>query len=1633
MIMKSKIYAPKSKPFIIMLLGTLLLLGLPVQQLFADESDIMITEIMYNPPEDNTDSLEFIELYNNGDTDVELTGFYFSAGIGYTFPDFTLAAGTYVVVAFDSVAIWNSFAVEAFQWNSSGLNNSGELIELKNPSGQIIDQVYYDDSYPWPSAADGEGPSLEFCDYELDNSLGANWSAATHYQIKNASGDSIWCTPGEYCNPWYEAPISDFEASQTDILPGWSIDFTDLTQGNPDSWSWTFSGGQPATSTEQNPQGIMYANPGTYEVCLTTTNGYGSDTECKTAYITVSSPPNAEIIITEIMYNSPDADIDSLEFIELYNTGPDHVNLESWSISEAVNFTFGNVVLNAGQRLIVAKDPEAIQNTFGIPSYDWNGSLNNTAATILLKDNYGIVRDSVRYSDAAPWPARCDGDGPSLTLCNPSLDNALASSWSASTEVRAFLNNGDTVYATPLTGCLYPPDADFAAGQTDIYTGTTVQFTDLSTNSPTSWEWTFEGGSPATSTQQNPQVTYENTGHFMVMLKVSNADGSDSLMRENYMHVASAPSGANLVITEIMYNPPDANTDSLEFIEVLNAGTTVVNLQGFYFDEGINFTFPDYDLQAGSRILVSRYADIFQDFYGVASLQWESGVLNSDGELILLKDAAGVTLDSVVYSPFAPWPERCAGHGPSLTLCDPSLDNALAESWSASEEFVGLLSDGDSVYASPGTGCIYYPQADFAADTNRIFENGAIQFTDRSGNVPDAWYWEFEGGSPASSTEENPLITYAEAGVYSVKLKVSNIYGVDSVLREGYISVLRDPAVYKITITEIMYNSPDADTDSLDFIEIYNNGDKAVNLEGFYFDEGIDYTFPDYDFQPGDYYLICKDDTAFRNFFGVEAQEWEGNLVNSGEDIILMDNFGSMMDSLVYADTLPWPPECGGNGPSLTLCNPDEDNALAASWRPSEEFQGTLANEKSVYASPGTACKFAPKVDFSANATNIEEGGSVQFTDLTENNPTEWYWEFPGGSPEASSEQNPEVIYDQAGIYNVRLTATNEFGTASTEKEGYILVSFEPGSNDLVITEIMYNSPDAEVDSLDFIEIFNNGDEIVKLMDFYFRDGVDFTFPDWDLYPGSYLVIAKDAEAMQEFFGTNCLQWTSGSLNNTGESIVLVDKLGNILDSVQYSNQLPWPTKCDGGGPSLTLCDPLLDNTLAESWSASEDFRGLLTNGDSVWATPGSGCIRYPIARFSADIQIIQEGNEVQFTDASRNNPESWEWNFPGGTPEYSEEQNPLIQYNEGGIYDVQLIVANEHGSDTLRKKRYISVSSSPTNAELVITEIMYNSPDEIYDSIEFFEIYNNGTEPVDMSQIIIVHGVVYDFPEIELKPKRYFVLAKDSMAMKNTFDLDVYQWSEGSLRNGGELILLRDRAGVTIDSVWYSDTLPWPMQCNGEGPSLTLCNPNNDNTLASSWAPSRNIAAVLTNGDVVYATPGQGCFGTPTADFEADNPEVYEEESVQFHDLSTGIPSEWFWTFEGGTPSTSTDKNPIVKYKQKGSWAVTLTVSNSIGSDTETKNSYIEVLEGSSINEKDTKGLKIYPNPAHESLFIENELYSAHWLAMTDITGRTIKTLAIKQGKTLLNISGFDAGFYLLRFYDQSNALIYTTKLQIH
>ncbi|MBP5644162.1 MAG: CotH kinase family protein [Bacteroidales bacterium] len=151
-----------------------------------DLPPLVISKIHYHPADLDTingNKLEFIQINNNGDEDVDLTGFYLrELGITYNFPAGSrLAARDSLVLCSDSTTYVQVYNKTPFGEYDRKLSNKSEIIVIADAWGNVIDEVCYSDSRPWPTQADGYGPYLQLIDLDLDNSLPQNWTFSTYY------------------------------------------------------------------------------------------------------------------------------------------------------------------------------------------------------------------------------------------------------------------------------------------------------------------------------------------------------------------------------------------------------------------------------------------------------------------------------------------------------------------------------------------------------------------------------------------------------------------------------------------------------------------------------------------------------------------------------------------------------------------------------------------------------------------------------------------------------------------------------------------------------------------------------------------------------------------------------------------------------------------------------------------------------------------------------------------------------------------------------------------------------------------------------------------------------------------------------------------------------------------------------------------------------------------------------------------------------------------------------------------------------------------------------------------------------------------------------------------------------------
>ena len=430
-----------------------------------------------------------------------------------------------------------------------------------------------------------------------------------------------------------------------------------------------------------------------------------------------------------------------------------------------------------------------------------------------------------------------------------------------------------------------------------------------------------------------------------------------------------------------------------------------------------------------------------------------------------------------------------------------------------------------------------------------------------------------------------------------------------------------------------------------------------------------------------------------------------------------------------------------------------------------------------------------------------------------------------------------------------------------------------------VITEIMYNPPESGIDSLEFIEIMNNTAYTMNFKDYTLKYSTNsFTFTE-DLFvdPYGYVLVAPVANKASAFYGKTFIQGATGGISNGGTSIVIKDPNGITVDTVKYSTTAPWPTDANGGGYSLSLCDPNLDNNDGANWSlGTRPFS--IVNEKMVYADPGEGCYMpgdtippTPLNAWATSYTTVKVSFDEP-VDASAENTA----NYTGIDVATAIRNTTLDTVTltlatpllNAVHYTLSITnIADEAGN--INSNVYdFDIFIDLTAPAIVITEIMYNPPESGTDSLEFIELYNNGDVAVDMNGYVLTYGNnTFVFPNgIILEPDQFLIVAPNAAAVNNFYGITAIQGTTGAIPNTGTKILLKTLYGVEVDSLTFGSAAPWPSEANGKGPSLTLCDPNSDNTDPTNWTISTNEYSIV-NGYMVKADPNSLCIIDNIAD----------------------------------------------------------------------------------------------------------------------------------------------------------------------
>jgi PKD repeat protein len=356
---------------------------------------------------------------------------------------------------------------------------------------------------------------------------------------------------------------ADFTGTPTTVAVGGTVAFRDASTGNPTSWSWSFPGGTPSTSTSQNPS-VVYSTAGTYNVMLTISDGTNNDTETKNAYITVNEngdvpppDPNGELSAAFVASSYNITIGDCINFTDRSSGSP-----TSWTWTFQGAETVSSTEQNPSN--ICYNTPGTYNVTLYVQNADGDYDSEVCQGCIIVENNPTLpiadfeasitvipVGGVVRFTNLSQngpfdqWAWHFDGGTPAN--CADSVPPVIAYTevGTYNVELRCRKTNGvqdielKENYIRVVPHSDERPEANFTSNKTLVRPGETVRFVDLSTANPYRWTWEFEGGVPSTSNQPNPSVVYNTEGSYAVKLRVSNNVGNDEITKEMYIVVST--------------------------------------------------------------------------------------------------------------------------------------------------------------------------------------------------------------------------------------------------------------------------------------------------------------------------------------------------------------------------------------------------------------------------------------------------------------------------------------------------------------------------------------------------------------------------------------------------------------------------------------------------------------------------------------------------------------------------------------------------------------------------------------------------------------------------------------------------------------------------------------------------------------------------------------------------------------------------------------------------------------------------------------------------------------------------------------------------------------------------------------
>lgn len=1285
-----------------------------------------------------------------------------------------------------------------------------------------------------------------------------------------------------------------------------------------------------------------------------------NDRETFTIFGTYS---DGDVKINEFMYDPPGG---QAEYIELKNTGNKYLNLSNWQIGDDSNKDIlyaASIPLQPHSLLVISADTSALFNSYGPRNYrqaDRLPSLNNSGDAIRILTDTGTLVDSLSYkpdwggqnvalerrSISAPtiYPENW-GNAPNSDGGTPGLPNEVAA------DTRPPRLTSFNIISDKLIALGFDERLDTgSASDIPHYRITNSNIISAQVTAPDTVQLSLGSN---LKNAQSYALTISGAkdifGNAITQIDTS----------FTYYKVSPADSG-DVAINEFMYAPASGT----EYIELYNHSGKSLDLQNWTLSDNRHqptiITDSKFVVPPDSFAILAPDNSLRQYFPDISLIGMGDRfpALNNGGDQIIIRDNHAKLLDSLAYN--SGW----GGDEVALERRSTALAANYKENWGDSPN--GFGTPGNQNEVAPDR--LPPSLKTFAIQDNRTI---TLRFSERlkKSAARDENNYKLSKGigiDKATISAPDSISLSLDGDLKNDTRYILSLRNISDIFGNAIAPTDTSFTYYKISAVDsgdVFINefSYDPAGDGTEYVELYNPTDRSYDLKNWTLSDNRELkatvTTTQFVVPPDSFVVIAPDHSMLTTEPGIAlvAMSDFPSLNNRGDDIILRDANGLLIDSLQYSSA--W----GGSEVALERRTVSAPAIYRENWGDSPGG-GT----------PGRANNIAEdKTPPQLTSLHIIGNKKLElgFDERIENNAARTTnYTITHSAIDSAGLISADSVFlalksplQNARDYTLSLSGLKDIFGNAIPKTDTTFTFYETSpvdSGDIAINEFMYLPPPG---STEYIELYNHSEKSLNLKKWSFSDNRHLNNPiiqrPFIIPPDSFVVLAPDNTILQDYPDINLISMGSSfpALNNSSDQIIIRDSTGTLLDSLRYSSI--W----GGNEVALERKTTSVAGAFSENWGKASNGFGTPGSANSIPADTTPPTLRkwYPVDASTVQLTFSER---IALTSTALSH---YSISSGIGIQLISVKDDTVTLYlnqslSSGQTYNVTVSnISDIFGnilSTATKNLKFIKIDEAQP-ADIVLNEIMYNpAPGEA----DFVELYNTSDNNIDLRDWFIgdATGATQIGKSVILGPDSYLVLTGNQTFARN-YDNAIPIADFPSLNDyRGDAVYIQRKDGTTIDSLYYSRS--WGGQ--KQGTSMERRDPRAASNDASNWTTSSSSGGYSAGQQNVSFHPDTDPPSVIFANISSNG-----DYEIRFNEFIKRTPGLTF--FSGGKRLT------IIKFDSTRANLIRL---NSAGTNSNKKETKITVRHLSDIkgNTRDKAKIAVAKAPGPADLVINEIMY---------------------------------------------------------